>query len=63
VIAALNTDVGYAGTWIAAFITLGLALFVVWMLGLLVARPAEAPARAKAPASSAIPAPHVAAGT
>jgi hypothetical protein len=65
VIAALNTNVGYAGTWIASFITLGLALFVVWIVGLLVARPAEAPVRAKAagPVSSAIPAPRVAAGT
>jgi hypothetical protein len=60
---ALNTNVGYAGTWIASFITLGLALFVVWILGLLVARPSEATARAKAPVSSAIPAPQVAAGT
>jgi hypothetical protein len=40
VIAALNTDVGYAGTWIASFITLGLAAAVVWIVSLLVARPA-----------------------
>lgn len=40
VIAALNTNVGYAGSWVAAFITLGLAMFVVWIVGLLVATPA-----------------------
>jgi hypothetical protein len=62
VIAALNTNVGYAGTWIAAFITLGLALFVVWIVGLLVARPAEAAVPSKSPVSSPIPAPRVAAG-
>jgi hypothetical protein len=62
VIAALNTDVGYAGTWIASFITLGLALFVVFIVALLVARPSEVAARAPAPAPSAIPAPPVAAG-
>jgi hypothetical protein len=65
VIAALNTDVGYVGTWIASFITLGLGAFVVWMVALLVARPqtaaATAPAAA-APISSPIPAPPVAAG-
>jgi hypothetical protein len=44
VIAALNTNVGYAGTWIASFITLGLALTIVWIVGLLVASPAEAAA-------------------
>jgi hypothetical protein len=42
VIAALNTDVGYVGTWIASFMTLGLAAFVVWIISLVVARPAEA---------------------
>jgi hypothetical protein len=39
VFAALNTNVGYAGTWIAALITLGLAAFVVWIVGLVVATP------------------------
>ena len=39
VIAALNTHVGYAGSWIGGFVTLGLALFVVWIIGLVVARP------------------------
>jgi hypothetical protein len=39
VIAALNTDVGYVGTWIGGFVTLGLAAFLVWIIGLLVARP------------------------
>jgi hypothetical protein len=63
VIAALNTNVGYAGTWVASFITLGLSLFVVWMIGLLVARPSEAVARVIAPVTSPIAAPRVAAGT
>lgn len=49
VFAALNTDTGYAGTWVASFVTLGLAALVVWMVSLLAARPAEAPARAPAP--------------
>jgi hypothetical protein len=40
VIAALNTDVGYVGTWIASFITLGLAAALVWIVSLAVARPA-----------------------
>jgi hypothetical protein len=62
VIAALNTNVGYAGTWIAALITLALAAFVVWIIGLLVAHPAEAVQRSPAPASTAIPATPVAAG-
>jgi hypothetical protein len=61
VIAALNTNVGYAGTWIASFITLGLALFVVWIIGLLVARPDEAAERATTPAARPIPAAPVAA--
>jgi hypothetical protein len=39
VIAALNTNVGYVGTWIGGFLTLGLAAFLVWIIGLLVARP------------------------
>jgi hypothetical protein len=60
VIAALNTNVGYAGTWIASFITLGLALFVVWIIGLLVARPDEVTERGAAPAGR-IPATPVAA--
>jgi hypothetical protein len=42
VIVALNTNVGYVGTWIASFITLGLAAFVVWIIALVVARPAAA---------------------
>jgi hypothetical protein len=55
--AGLNTDTGYVGPWIAAFVALGLAALVVWMLSLLAARPSEAPARAEAPipASVAIP--------
>jgi hypothetical protein len=63
VIAALNMNVGYAGTWIAAFVTLGLALFVIWILGLLVARPGEAAVRVKSATTSAIPTARVAAGT
>jgi hypothetical protein len=57
VIAALNTDVGYVGTWIASFITLGLAAFVVWIIGLVVARPAVATATQAAPVprTSAVP--------
>jgi hypothetical protein len=57
VIAALNTDVGYVGTWIASFVTLGLALFVVWILGLLVARPVEvaAPATVRRTAVPPVP--------
>jgi hypothetical protein len=39
--AALNQrDVSYVWTHLAALVTLGLALFVVWMIGLAVARPA-----------------------
>jgi hypothetical protein len=49
VIAALNTDVGYAGTWVASFITLGLGLSAAWILSLLVARPMAATASAAAP--------------
>jgi hypothetical protein len=41
-IAALNTDVGYVGTWTAACITFGLSVFTVWIISLLVARPSEA---------------------
>jgi hypothetical protein len=57
VIAALNTDVGYVGTWIASFITLGLAAFVVWIIGLVVARPAVATTAQAAPVprTSAVP--------
>jgi hypothetical protein len=62
VIAALNTNVGYVGTWIASLITLGLAAFLVWIIGLLVARPAEVVQRSPAPASTPIPATPVAAG-
>ena len=36
VIAALNTDVGYLGTWIAGCMTFGLAAFAVWIIGLAV---------------------------
>jgi hypothetical protein len=50
VIAALNTNVGYAGTWVASFITLGLGLSITWIVSLLVARPRTAPATATAPA-------------
>ncbi len=59
VIAALNTDVGYAGTWIASFVTLGLAAFVVWIIGLVVApEPADLPAAvATTPASTSRPQP------
>jgi hypothetical protein len=39
---ALNqTDVSYVWTYLAGFITLGLALFSVWIISLVVARPAE----------------------
>jgi hypothetical protein len=63
VIAALNTDVGYAGTWIASFVTLGLALFVVWLVGLLVAVPEVASsAIARAGVSTTNPGRSVAAG-
>jgi hypothetical protein len=62
VIAALNTNVGYVGTWIASLITLGLAAFLVWIIGLLVARPAEVVQRSPAPTSTPIPATPVAAG-
>jgi hypothetical protein len=55
-IVALNTDVGYAGTWIGALLTLGLSAFTVWILGLLVARPAEQRAVLRAPSAEA-PAP------
>jgi hypothetical protein len=39
VVVALNTDVGYAGTWVAALVTLGLAALVVQLVALAVARP------------------------
>ena len=42
VIAALNTNVGYVGSWIAGFVTLGLAAFVVWIIGLAVGVPEHA---------------------
>jgi hypothetical protein len=39
---ALNqTNVSYAWTYLAGFVTLGLALFCVWIISLAVARPAE----------------------
>jgi hypothetical protein len=63
VIAALNTDVGYVGTWIAAGITFGLCAFLVWIMSLLVARPSGTRTPAEAthpstapPASTPIPA-------
>jgi hypothetical protein len=46
VIAALNTSVGYAGTWIASLITLALGASVAWVISLLVARPSVATAPA-----------------
>jgi hypothetical protein len=46
VIAALNTNVGYAGTWVASFLTLGLGASAVWLVSLLVARPAAVPVAA-----------------
>ena len=57
VIAALNTNVGYAGTWIASFMTLGLAAFIVWIIGLLVASPVSATTQQLAHAEPAKPAP------
>jgi hypothetical protein len=40
--AVLNqTDVSYVWTYLAGFATLGLALYAVWMIGLVVARPAQ----------------------
>jgi hypothetical protein len=56
VIAALNTDVGYAGTWIASFVTLGLGAFVVWIISLAVGQPVRAVAAAPVPVAAA-PAP------
>jgi hypothetical protein len=53
VIAALNTDVGYVGTWIASLITLGLAAFIVWIVGLVVATPVPVLATAEAPVAAA----------
>ena len=39
---ALNqTDVSYVWTYLAGFATLGLALYAVWIIGLVVARPAQ----------------------
>ena len=51
VITALNTDVGYVGTWVASFITLAIGAFTVYMISLLVARPAEVRAQVPAPAA------------
>lgn len=43
--AALNqTDVSYVWTYAASLVTLGLALFCVWIIALVVAKPAEATA-------------------
>jgi hypothetical protein len=52
-IVALNTDVGYVGTWIGACLTLGLAAFTVWIISLLVVAPDTATAAAAAPAATA----------
>jgi hypothetical protein len=42
---ALNqSNTSYVWTYLAALVTLGLSLFCVWIIGLVVARPAEAPA-------------------
>jgi hypothetical protein len=60
VITALNTDVGYVGTWVASFITLGIGAFAVYMISLLVARPIAVTAAATAPLA---PAPATAAPT
>ena len=64
-IAALNTDVGYVGTWIGALMTLGLCAFLVWIISLLVARPPESEwlEPRSVPVSTPIPASPVAAGT
>jgi hypothetical protein len=53
VIAALNTNVGYVGTWIASVITLGLAAFIVWIVGLVVATPVPVLATAEASVAAA----------
>ncbi|HEV3056436.1 MAG TPA: hypothetical protein VGX45_17370 [Solirubrobacteraceae bacterium] len=62
VIAALNTNVGYAGTWVASFITLGLGLSVAWLMSLLVARPSVAVATAPATVPAVQPSMPIAAG-
>jgi hypothetical protein len=36
-----QTDVSYVWTYLASFVTLGLALYAVWIIGLAVARPQE----------------------
>jgi hypothetical protein len=59
VIAALNTNVGYAGTWVASFITLGLGLSVAWVVSLLVARPATVAALAAESPSLPISSPKI----
>jgi hypothetical protein len=61
VFVALNTNVGYVGTWLASGVTFGLAAFVVWMVGLLVGRPSEEAVRSTVPAASPISVPRVAA--
>jgi hypothetical protein len=53
VFTALNSSLGYAGTYAAALLTLALSLYVVWWISLLVARPAERRQRAKASAPAA----------
>jgi hypothetical protein len=46
---ALNQDhASYVWTYLAALVTLGLSLFCVWVIGLVVARPAEAPVASRA---------------
>jgi hypothetical protein len=60
VIAALNTDVGYVGSWIAGVVCLGLCAFTVYMIGLAVARPATAVATPPDPTPVQLPAEPVA---
>jgi hypothetical protein len=52
VFTALNSSLGYAGTYAAAFATLALSLYVVWWVSLAVARPAEHAQAARTKASS-----------
>jgi hypothetical protein len=62
VIAALNTNVGYAGTWVASFITLGLGLSVAWLVSLLVARPRTVAVPAADGAAVPVSSPKIAVG-
>jgi hypothetical protein len=59
VIGALNTDVGYAGTWVASFITLGLGVSVAWVISLLVATPRAAAVLASERAPAPAPPPSI----